>query len=185
MRRRNSSTRRKSRKAATAALRAPQVAQGEAPAFPYVVRFGPWARNLYLGLPAAGAFLLVSLVAEMPLWFLCVWDGVVALLAYICAFPREVRIYSDRVVVMRRLFALVPVWWRTRALSDFKALICQHGSHRFVGEAEVAADTVYLVLKSGRVVPVQSYSSGAADNQPPRTQLLRDLTRLTGLPETG
>ena len=33
-----------------------------------LVRFGPWARNLYLGLPAAFTFALISVVAHMPWW---------------------------------------------------------------------------------------------------------------------
>ena len=31
-----------------------------------MVRFGPWARNIYLGLPVAFTFALISVVAEMP-----------------------------------------------------------------------------------------------------------------------
>ena len=47
---------------------------------PYVVRSGPWARNLYLGLPAAFAFALIGYVSEMPWWFAAFWFGVIAVL---------------------------------------------------------------------------------------------------------
>jgi len=152
------------------------------PALPYVVRFGPWARNLYLGLPAAATFLLIGVVADMPGWFRYAWDGVIAVLVYICALPREVRIYPDRVLVLRRLLALIPLWMRRYARSDFRAVTQGQGAHAFVGEAEIRAQTVYLVLRSGKLVPVQSYSSGA-DNQPPQAQLVRELMLVMGLPQ--
>ena len=46
------------------------------------------------------------------------------------------------------------------------------------------AHTVYIVLKSGRLIPVQSYSSGA-DNQPPLDVLNRELAQIARLPRVG
>jgi hypothetical protein len=48
---------------------------------PYVVRFGPWARNLYLGLPGTFTFALISVVAHMPWWFSILWNSFVAVVA--------------------------------------------------------------------------------------------------------
>jgi hypothetical protein len=152
---------------------------------PYVVRFGPWARNLYLGLPAAAAFALISVVAEMPLALAIAWNLVVALVVVICAFTREVRIYPGvRVVEVRRLLALIPVWRRTHPWSDVKGVAGHGVAYSFVGDAEVAAHTVYIVLKSGRLIPVQSYASGA-DNQPPLDVLNRELAQIARLPRVG
>ena len=148
----------------------------------YVVRFGPWARNLYLGLPAAFTFALVSVAAEMPLWLAIPWNGVVALMVWICAFPREVRIYPDgRVRVVRRFLAIVPVWSRSYPRSAFTAVKQYGASYSMPGEATIEVATVYLIPRSGKPLPIQSYSAGA-DNQPPPQQLGRDLTRLLGLP---
>jgi|RhiMethySRZTD1v2_1073278.scaffolds.fasta_scaffold04594_7 hypothetical protein len=151
------------------------------PPSPYVVRFGPWARNLYLGLPAAFAFGVVGVVADMPVALFAGWMGVVALLLWICAFPREVRIYKgDRVVVVRRLLALLPVSRRTYRMDELKAIKQYRVSYTMSGESEADAHTVYLITRKGRLLPVQSYSSGA-DNKPPPDELGRALKALTGL----
>lgn len=148
---------------------------------PFVVRFGPWARNLYLGLPAAFAFGLVGVVAQMPWWFATFWFGVIAIMVWICAFPRETRIHAhDRVVVVRRFLALVPIFRRSYPLSAFEAIA---GSHAESGISDPSRSlTVNLVLKSGRHLPVQSYSDSAANNQPPAGVLVQTLEELTGLP---
>jgi hypothetical protein len=133
---------------------------------------------MYLGLPAAFAFMLVSVVSQMPLWVFIPWNLVVGAMTCLCAFPRETRIFpTDKVVVMYRLFALVPVWWRTYPFSQIKGIRFGDGELAMSGEGTTSISTIYLELQSGKLLPVQSYSSGA-DNQPPFNQLRRDLTRL-------
>ena len=149
---------------------------------PFVVRFGPWARNLYLGLPAMAAFGLISIVAPMPLWFAWSWRAFVGFFAVICAFPRDIRFNADgSVVTTVRVLALLPVWRRSYPRSSLRQLRLEGGSHRFVGEAEVSADTVWLVLTNGRRLAVQSYSSGA-ENTPPLPELIESVRAATGLP---
>jgi hypothetical protein len=145
---------------------------------PYVVRFGPWARNLYLGLPVAFTFALVSVVSQMPLWLFIAWNLVIGAMTCLCAFPRETQIFpADKVVVMYRLFALVPVWWRTYPFSQITGIRLGDGELAMSGEGTSYISTIYLELQSGKLLPVQSYSSGA-DNQPPFDELRRDLSRL-------
>jgi hypothetical protein len=142
------------------------------------VRFGPWARNLYLGLPAAFAFMLVSVVSPMPKWLFVSWNLFVLAMTCLCAFPRETQIFpAGKVVVMYRLLALVPVWWRTYPFSQIKGIRLGDGELAMSGEGTTHISTIYLELQSGKLLPVQSYSSGA-DNQPPFNQLRRDLSRL-------
>ena len=149
---------------------------------PYVVRFGPWARNLYLGLPAAIAFALVSVVSPMPQWLFIAWNLAIGAMVCLCAFPRETRVFpADRVVVMYRLFALVPVWWRSYPYSRIKGIRLGDGELAMSGDGTTHISTIYLELQSGKLLPVQSYSSGA-DNQPPFDQLRRDLSRLLTRP---
>lgn len=149
---------------------------------PLVVRFGPWARNLYLGLPAAFAFAIIPFAAAMPLWVHALWNIAIAVMVWLCAFPREVRVYPhDRVEVVRRFLALVPVAWRSYPLSAFTGISQVSASFAMSDSPTIASDTVHLVLASGRHIPVQSYSDGA-DNQPPRKELVTVLRELTGLP---
>jgi hypothetical protein len=78
---------------------------------------------------------------------------------------------------MYRLFALVPVWWRTYPFAQIKGVRLGDGELAMSGEGTNYISTIYLELRSGKLLPVQSYSSGA-DNQPPFNQLRRDLSRL-------
>lgn len=151
---------------------------------PYRVRFGPWARNLYLGLPAALAFGLIGLVADMPPAFAVFWLGMVLAVMWICALPRDVLITGDRVIVTRRLLALLPVWRKSYPLDSFQAIKRYRVSTQVADSTPVDGATVYLVQKSGRHVPVQSYSEGA-DNQPPFEELVRALKAVTGLPHVA
>jgi hypothetical protein len=149
---------------------------------PYVVRFGPWARNLYLGLPAVFAFALIGVIARLPLPVLVAWNALLAVVLWICAFPREVRFFRDGSVVCRRCFlALLPVWWRSYPPGAFRSIRQYDASFQFVGEPSIEAATIFLVHKSGRLLPVQSYSAGA-DNQPSPMQLGQELSRRLGLP---
>lgn len=145
------------------------------------VRFGPWARNLYLGLPAALAFGFIWLVAEMPPWFAIFWLGMVLVVVWICALPRDILITGGRVIVTRRLLALLPVWQKSYPLDTFKAIKRYRVSTQVADSTPVDAATVYLVQRSGKHIPVQSYSEGA-DNQPPFEDLVRGLKAATGLP---
>jgi hypothetical protein len=132
---------------------------------------------LYLGLPAALAFSLVSVAAEMPVWLAVPWNLVVGLVVLICAFPRETRFRQDgSVAVCRRFLALLPISWRTYPRSSLRELRVE----RYQDNDDMAAVTVWLVLENGGRVPIQSYSAGA-DNQPPLPALKRDLERITGL----
>lgn len=80
---------------------------------PYVVRYGPWARNLCLGLPAAFAFGLMAQVANMPTWLFLVWDVMVAIVVLFCVFVRDTRFSRDGTVMVRICFlAVLPVWVR-------------------------------------------------------------------------
>lgn len=163
---------------------APRKADAAATERVYVVRYGPWARNLYLGLPAALLFAVISLVAlQMNALAMAMLDGVALLLVWICAFPREVRIHPHGdVVVMRRLLALLPLWWRRYPRSEFVAVKPFALSYRMASGDEIGNTTVHLLLKSGKSIPVQSWSAGAPDNWPPPDQLERDLCRLLDLP---
>ena len=77
---------------------------------PYVVRYGPWARNLYPGLPPAVAFGLIAQVANMPTWLFLAWDMMVAILVLFCVFVRDARFYRDGTVMVRICFlAVIPV----------------------------------------------------------------------------
>jgi hypothetical protein len=156
------------------------VAPG-AGARPYVVRFGPWARNLYLGLPAMVAFGLIPIAARMPWWLASLWYAFVAMFVVICAFPREVRVTPDRIVFVWRFLALVPVWRRTFPMSAFESIRDVSVSHAMSGEGTHGVHTVSLVRKTGRDLAVQSYSSGA-DNRPPHGELVRTLCAITRLP---
>jgi hypothetical protein len=146
------------------------------------VRFGPWARNLYLGVPAALTFGLIWVVADMPPALTVFWLGMVLVVLWICALPRDVLITpGGRVIVTRRFLALLPVWRRSYPLDAFKAIKRYRVSAQVADSAPVDAATVYLVQKSGRHIPVQSYSGGA-DNQPPFEELVEALKAVTGLP---
>ena len=148
---------------------------------PYLVRFGPWARNFYLGLPACVAFLMVFQAAKLDGLVGWLFRTPILLLALFCLIPRDVRFLADgRVRVSLRLAALVPVWRRTYRKEDFKHIWIGRGDYRMAGEPSNVVDSIGLVTHEDRFVIVQSYSAGAS-NQPPLEQLLRDLPRLTGL----
>ena len=143
---------------------------------PFVVRFGPWARNFYLGLPAALAFGMVGWAAQMRGPFAVFWYGFVACLAIFCAVPRETRFYADgSVVVARKLFAVVPLSWRRYARAELERVHTDSGTYRMMsGDADHSVTTIWLFMTKGRRVAVQSYSSGA-DNSPPPDVLRRIL----------
>src|SRR5262245_41877796 len=116
----------------------------------YVVRFGPWARNLYLGLPTAATFALISVAAQMPLWLFIPWNAMVLLVVWICAFPREVRVYpGDRVVVVRRVLALIPIWRRSYPIAAVAAIKRSDVSYP-TSDGTTDVSTVYLLLTSGK-----------------------------------
>jgi hypothetical protein len=148
---------------------------------PYVVRFGPWARNLYLGLPAMIAFGLIPTAAGMPWWLAALWYAFIGSFAWICAFPREVRVTRDEVVFARRFLALVPIWWRRYPIDRFESILDASASHAMSGDGTHHVQTVYLVTTTGRHLAVQSWSSGA-DNHPPPRELVVALRDITGLP---
>jgi hypothetical protein len=123
-------------------------------------------------------FVLVSLVSQMPMWVFIPWNVFIGGFACVCAFPRETQIFpAEKVVVMYRFLALVPVWRRTYAISDIKGMAFGDGESGMSGEGTNYISTIYLATQSGKLLPVQSYSTGA-DNQPPFHQLKRDLSRL-------
>ena len=162
----------------------PQLKQEELPAIadPFVVRFGPWARNFYIGLPAALAFGLVGHAAEMQGLLAIGWYGVVAGLTLLCAVPRETRFYADgSVVVARRILALLPISWRRYRREELERVQAFSGSYAMSGDADHSVTTIWLFMTRGRRVAVQSYSSGA-DNSPPADVLRRILREKFGLP---
>ena len=146
---------------------------------PYVVRYGRWARNPYLGLPAAFAFGLMAQVANMPTWLFLAWDLMVATVAGFCVFVHDTRFYPDRTVMVGICFlAVLPVWVRRYPRSALLQL-----------EFEPADDSdasgfFWLILRSGRRLRIQHYNAGA-DNRPLLDQLMRDLPRITGLNVAG
>jgi hypothetical protein len=145
------------------------------------VRFGPWARNLYLGLPAAFTFGVISFAAQMPPPMFYAWNLVVAVLVVICAFTRELRFYPDgSIVSATRFLALLPVRWCRYQRSALRQVRLEGASIQVGDSDEISADTVWLVLASGRRIPIQSYSD-EAENTPPLHQLLRDLRAITTL----
>lgn len=151
------------------------------PGFPYVVRFGPWARNLYLGLPACAAFLIVFHAARLEGVVGWLFRTLILLLALFCLIPRDVRFLADgRVRVSFRLAGVAPLWRRTYRKEDFKHLWMGRGDYQMAGEPSHTVDSIGLVTHTNKFVIVQSYSPGAS-NQPPLEQLVRDLPRLTGL----
>jgi hypothetical protein len=153
-----------------------------APKLPYVVRKGPWARNLYLGLPACLAFSLVFWQVDLAGWALAAMSLPIALMAFVCLFPRETRFEAGgRVIVQRKLLALVPVWRRSYHVSEFKGIWTGSGETGFVGEPSVSVRTIGLVLSKGGFVPVQADSAGA-DPSPSIKELGRTLPAITGLP---
>ena len=157
-----------------------KVEELEAVSDPFVVRFGPWARNFYIGLPAALALGMVGWAAQMQGALAIVWYGIVAWLAIFCAVPRETRFYADgSVVVSRKLFALVPLTWRRYARAEVDRVESFSDTFRRSEDADHSVTTIWLCLK-GRKVAVQSYSSGA-DNSPPPELLRRILREKFGL----
>jgi hypothetical protein len=109
------------------------------------------------------------------------WNLVVLTVVVICAFPREVRFYPDGSVVSAiRFLALVPVWWRQYPRSALREIRLAHASGQVGSSPEIVIDTVWLVLTSGRNIPIQSYSDGAM-NSPPRRELLATLRTITTL----
>lgn len=156
------------------------------PPLPYRVRFGPWARNLYLGVPACLALGAAGWSADFTPWVAGAVTLPLLLVMLFCLLPRDVTFTEDRtVVVSRRLFALIPVYRRSSPLSDFKGIAYGSADYSFAGSPTVAAGTLSLVPKHGRALPLQSVSDGASDVKPSVDELMRVLPGLTGLKLLG
>jgi hypothetical protein len=158
------------------------VAAGTLPSLPYRVRYGAWARNLYLGFPGCLALGLVSAVAPLPIWASIASYAFLGFVATLCLVPRETIFRADgSVVVTRRLLALLPLWRRTYRRSELRAVRSVGAEYGLVGEPVVAVGMLCLVTARGQLIRVQSDSAGA-DPEPSVNELRRILPALTGLP---
>jgi hypothetical protein len=152
------------------------------PTLPYRIRFGPWARNLYLGVPACLALGAAGWSADFTPWVAAAVTLPLLAVMLFCLLPRDITFTPQgTVLVSRRLLGFVPVYHRAYPLSDFKGIAYGSASYSFVGSPSVAAGTLSLVRKQGAALPLQSVSDGAADVRPSVDELMRVLPRLTGL----
>lgn len=155
---------------------------GTLPSLPYRVRYGAWARNLYLGFPGCLALGLTSAIAPLPAWASIASLSFLGVLATLCLVARDTTFRTDgSVVVAHRLLALLPLWRKAYRRGDLRGLRSVGAEYGLVGEPVVAVGMLCLVTSQGRLIRVQSESAGA-DPKPSVDELRRVLPPLTGLP---